>query len=452
MRQLAVTWLLCCVTFACSRDAKLDRRVSSSEATPIKELITGSLEHSRVMPSAKRALELAKTLTPTQRPQPVATPVKVRRAQGDHFAAATAHSLATAEAQAALQRGGNAVDALVAASVMLTVVTPHSTGIGGGGFAVVWPGGGKPAQALDFREEAPGAGRLKQYLDAKGRHVAKRSQRHGLAVGVPGYVAGLWALHKRWGKLPWASLFVGAIDVAHKGFIMSPGLLHATVATWEQLHLSARMILYPWHNEPPSKAVVLRQPQLSETLRAIAIDGPSAFYRGAVAKDIVETVTAQGGVMTMQDLSSYKPRWRAPLTGNAFGAKVLTMPQPSAGGPQLLAMAEFMAGYLKGRQNTSLDSIAGAHALVEAMRHSFELRLAFSGDPKQPATSLNQVYPRKHRRALLKRFDRKKATESVRIVPARLPKHINTSHVSIIDSQGMAVSSTHTVNLHFGSG
>ncbi len=424
----------------------------------------------------------ANAASPGAAASPVPTPSRTRCATGKSFAVATAHPLATKAAEDTLARGGTAVDALVAASFMLTVVTPQSTGIGGGGFAIVWPGRSAATKsarafALDFREQAPAAGRRAHYLGDDGRAVPKRSQRHGLAVGVPGYVAGLWALHRRWGKRPWAELVAPAVRVAERGFVMGPPVLDAASSVWDQLHPNAKVLLSR-SGVPPKKGAVLRQPALGKTLRKIGVDGPKGFYGGAVAKDIVATVRQTGGHLSEADLAGYKPRWRAPLTGKVLapwpGAPagsgvtrpltVYTMPQPSAGGAQLLTLFEQLADILAlaktDRCSDGSESIANldtnpaaTHALVEVMRRAFQLRLAFSGDTPTPAKTLDEVYPAKFRAQLRKTFDANKATKSTRLGTGRkLEGHANTSHVSIIDADGMAVSSTHTVNLLFGSG
>ncbi|MCO4760519.1 MAG: gamma-glutamyltransferase [Myxococcales bacterium] len=418
---------------------------SKGEAAPLPSAATAAAVALALASNATVSAAIASAL------RPVPTPAVVRRAVGKNAGVATAHPLATAAAMAALDKGGTAVDAWVAASFMLTVVTPQSTGIGGGGFAIVWPGTGKAPHAVDFREQAPADGRLKQYLDDKGKAVAKRSQRHGLAIGVPGYVAGLWEVHKRWGKRPWKELVAPAVRVAAKGFVMGDVLVDAAQQTWEVLSPSARAVIGA-HDKAPTKGAVLRQPALAKTLEKIARKGPKGLYEGQVAADIVATVKAAGGHVSAADLKAYKPRWRKPLTGTALGLSVLTMPQPSAGGPQLVAMAEFMARFAPKAAPNPSESADTAHALAETMRRGFQLRLAFSGDTETPAEKLDDVYPAAVRKKLSKTFDPKRATPSAKTSIGKLERHNNTSHVSIIDRNGMAIASTHTVNLLFGSG
>jgi gamma-glutamyltranspeptidase/glutathione hydrolase len=372
-----------------------------------------------------------------------------------HYAVATAHPLATRAAEDALKAGGSAVDALVAASFMLTVVQPRSTGIGGGGFAVVWPGDGTPPRAWDFRETAPAATQVADYLDAQGHAIAKLSQRHGLAIATPGYVAGLAALHARYGRRPWAELVRPAAEVAARGFSLGRESAQAIVTTLPDLDRTAQALLAPG-GKPMKQGEILRMPALARTLERIAREGPDAFYKGPVAEDIVRTARAAGGKITLADLAGYRVREMAPLEGDAFGGRVVTMPQPSAGGAQVLAMGELLDEFGK---STLLNQGQRIHAWAEAMRRSFLLRIGYSGDSDHPAATLDDAFPRAARRAAAAAFFPTYATSSASLSVIASPKkgtpHVsapNTSHVSIIDSRGMAVSSTHTINLLFGSG
>lgn len=374
--------------------------------------------------------------------------------EAGHYAVATAHPIATRAAVQMLERGGSAIDALVAASLALSVVTPQSTGIGGGGFAVVVPAQGPP-RAFDFRESAPAATQLSDYLDASGKLVAARSQRHGLAVAIPGYLPGLRALHQRWGRLPWADTVQPAIIAAEQGFVVGSPLHAALVDTWPQLSPAARAT-FGRGDQPVAVGETLRWPALAQTLRTLAQD-PQALEKGPIAEEIAATAQSAGGKLSPADLSDYRVREMAPLQGEAFGHLVYTMPQPSAGGAQVLAMAEFLQawqGQSPRKLPYSLDADFAAHALAEAMRRSFVLRLAYSADPPVPATLLDQVYPPAARASLLPWNPRTLTpTSSLPPLPSvQLEQHANTSHVAIRDGDGLAVSSTHTVNLLFGSG
>ena len=376
----------------------------------------------------------------------------------EHFAVATAHALSTGAAQAALQAGGSAVDALVAASFMLTVVQPQSTGIGGGGFAVIRPGDGKDARAFDFREEAPAATKLSDYLDAQGKAIAVRSRNHGLAVAVPGYVAGLWLLHQRYGKIAWRSLVAPSAQVAEQGFAIGGELAAAIAASADVLPESGRALFLP-RGVPLHPGHLLRRPALARTLTRIAQEGPDAFYKGSIAKDLADCVQKAGGHLTEADLAAYQVREMAPLQGEVFGLHALTMPQPSSGGAQVLAMAEMLDAWSHAAAggNGFVDPKWTVHALAEAMRRSFLLRLAVAGDAQRPAATLDEAFPSAARASLSATFDPQRATPSATLpklaAASTLPEQrTNTSHVAILDARGMAVSSTHTVNLYLGSG
>jgi gamma-glutamyltranspeptidase/glutathione hydrolase len=408
-----------------------------------------------------------------------------RVASGGSQAVATAHPLATVAAWRALEAGGTAVDALVAASIMLTVAEPQSTGIGGGGFAVVWPGQDAPAKvraavAVDFRETAPAALRVADYLDAEGRADPRKTRSSGLSVGVPGTIAGLWWLHQRHGRRPWAELVGMAADAARAGLVVTPRLRDAIEVEASRLGPHARARLLP-DGSPLAVGARWRMPGLAKALDTIAERGRDGFYAGWVAEDIVAAVRAEGGKMTAEDLASYRVRTGRPLAGDFFGDRILTMPQPSAGGAQLLAMAEAWADAAgrTGAAGVDLRADTGlrGHLLAEVMRASFLLRLAYSGDTPEPARHLDRVYPPAARAMLRARMQLDAPAPSERVdtqryprpdaardplspgaairglrAPAPLEEHPETSHIAIVDRDGMAVSSTQTINLRFGSG
>jgi gamma-glutamyltranspeptidase/glutathione hydrolase len=383
-----------------------------------------------------------------------ASPLGLRAAaEGQGAAVASSHPLATAAALDAMSAGGNAVDAFVAASMMLTVVRPQSTGIGGGGFALVRTPDGA-VRAYDYRETAPMDSRIEDYLDDAGEPVAERSRHHGLAVGVPGYVAGLWTLHQSYGLLPWSRLVEPAAVVAERGFPVGRHLAWAIDLVKEHLDEGARAVFLD-DGRPRMEGDALVQPALARTLARIGAEGPDAFYRGAVAQDIVDTVRAAGGRLRREDLAGYRVRKVEPLRGSFFGHEVLTMPEPSAGGAQVLAMAEMMETW-KLPEVLERGSSPGerAHYNAEAMRRSFLLRLAHSADTSEPSSRLDEAFPAAARAQLARSFQGHRASATAVLEP-RLDTpasgHPNTSHLSIMDRSGMVVAATHTVNLLLGS-
>ena len=381
-------------------------------------------------------------------PQPPTEPLALGKiASGRGAAVATAHPLATEAAAQVLADGGNAVDAWITASLVIAVTQPQSSGIGGGGFALVRTSTGE-AKAYDFREEAPMATALEDYLDDSGQAVAERSRHHGLAVGVPGLIRGLADVHRAHGVLQWSRLVMPATEIAEHGFAVGRDLARAIEVVEPFMSPAAKELFYP-DGKALLQGQILKQPALAQTLKAIADDGPDVFYQGPIAEDIVATVADHGGVMNVRDLAGYETRTLEALVGEGFGHTVLTMPQPSAGGAQVLAMAEFLS-----RWSVQLDSAVFPrdHAMAESMRRSFLLRLAYSGDATQPARTIDDVFPADVRNQMAASYDQKTASSSDALdLRDALDEHPQTTHISVVDGDGMVVSSTHTVNLWLGS-
>lgn len=393
--------------------------------------------------------------------------------------AATAHPLATEAALEILEAGGNAVDAAVAATFAISVVEPFSAGIGGGGFAVVHKeprsedGQKTPGaiQALDFRETAPRAATSTMYLDpATGKVREGLSVDGHLSVGVPGTVAGMWELHKAHGALPWRRVLAPAIDLARDGFVVSR---HFTEATLQRKDVLLR---FPASRElffkkGPGDALVplepgdkLRQRDLARTLKDIARD-PRSFYEGRVGKAIAGEMNSGGGLVTLDDLRSYKPTWRAPVCGQYQGVMLCTMPPPSSGGVHLLQILNLLQG-------TSLKTLGwhhvdGIHQLVESMRIAYADRAVHLGDPafsKVPVAELtSEPYADLRRREIdpqrAKKSTAVKAAEravleqiAARLAAGQHKESQDTSHLTVVDKDRNAVSLTFTVNYGFGSG
>src|SRR5262245_39904226 len=252
---------------------------------------------------------------------------------GTGGAVAAADPLATAAGLEALRNGGNAVDAAVATALALAVVYPEAGNLGGGGFAVVRMGG--ELAALDFRETAPAGARRDMYLDAAGKPLEGASLVGPLAAGVPGSPAGLYELHRRFGRLPWQRVIAPARHLAAQGFPVSR-YLHDLLGKEESRKLLLRFpesarIWLP-NGEPPAVGTVLRLPDLAATLERYAARGPEGIATGPVAAAVEKAAAAQGGVLTAADLAAYRPAWRAPLVFDAFGWKLASMPLPSSGG------------------------------------------------------------------------------------------------------------------------
>ncbi len=372
----------------------------------------------------------------------------------------SAHPLASQAGLAMLQQGGNAVDAAVATTFAISVVEPYSAGLGGGGFLMLRLGATNEVKALDFRERAPLAATAKMYLDASGKVLPKASTEGYLAVGVPGTVAGLAEVHRQYGKLPWKTVVQPAIALAKTGFIVTPKL-SATIARNPALQTNSaiRQIFSP-QGKPPEIGATLVQTDLAKTLSAIA-QAPSSFYTGSIATAIARDMAANGGIITQQDLRQYRPIWRAPVCGNFQTTRVCSMPPPSSGGVHLLQILNLLSGSMGG---TTLKGLGwhdptALHWMVESMRIAYADRAQFLGDPdfiKVPVAALISPAYAENRRP---EIDLSKARPSSQVKPAdpallqRLAgkESADTSHLSVVDQAGNAVSLTFTVNLNFGA-
>jgi gamma-glutamyltranspeptidase/glutathione hydrolase len=349
-----------------------------------------------------------------------------------------------------LQAGGNAVDAAVAVGFALAVVHPAAGNIGGGGFAVVRTADGETA-ALDFREMAPALATPALYLDETG--VPTNATRTGhLAVGVPGTVAGLYELHRRFGSRPWRELLEPAIDLAENGFTVTQRLHDglAVKQTAMSQYETTSQVFYPG-GEPPRVGSLFRQPILANTLGLIASGGPTPFYRGEIAELIVAEMRAHDGVLSYQDLLRYEAVWREPISVDYRGHTIISMPPPSSGGVTMAQALNILEGY--NLRELGFNSPEALHLMAEAFRRAFADRNYYLGDPDwvdMPIERLTSDEYAMDQRASISR-NRASSSESFNRVPV-LREGSNTTHFSIIDSAGNAVAITYTLNSSYGSG
>jgi gamma-glutamyltranspeptidase/glutathione hydrolase len=350
-------------------------------------------------------------------------------------------------AEAILRQGGNAVDAAVATAFALAVTYPEAGNLGGGGFMTLYVDG-KP-YFLDYRETAPAAATAGMYLDDKGEPVAARSQFGNLAVGVPGTVRGMAMAHKRFGKLSWAQVLAPAIGYAHEGFLVTPQL----IGNVEESQAPFVGVTNFHARFGAMKAgEIFRQPELAATLERIAKGGDAEFYEGRTA-DLLVAQMARGpdkGLITKADLAAYKAVWREPLQADWRGYRVITAPPPSSGGValmQLLLMKQDAAPLFK---DVALNSPQYVHLVSEIEKRVFADRAEYLGDPdfwKVPVAALiDPAYVA--RRA--GEIDPAKPSVLKAVKPG-LEKP-QTTHFSIVDRWGNAVSNTYTLNGWFGSG
>lgn len=343
-----------------------------------------------------------------------------------------------------LKKGGNAVDAAVATAFALAVTYPEAGNIGGGGFMTLYIKG-KP-YFLDYRERAPGRAGRDMYLDRSGNPVDRLSTNGNLAVATPGTVMGLWEAHRRFGRLPWATDMAPAIRLARSGFVVHP----------QQL---------PDNESPPPRDAtnfyeylggmragqVFRQPELAATLIRISKGGVGEFYRGKTARLLVAQMNRgpHKGLVTLDDLARYRAKWRQPLTGSWRGMTVVTAPPPSSGGIALLQMLTMKADAAPLFAEQALNSPKYIHLTAEIEKRVFADRAAYLGDPdfiKVPVSKLLEPSYLARRAAEIS----PEKPSPTAAVSAGLEKP-QTTHFSIIDKDGNAVSNTYTLNGDFGS-
>jgi gamma-glutamyltranspeptidase/glutathione hydrolase len=345
-----------------------------------------------------------------------------------------------------LRRGGNAIDAAVAVAFALAVVHPRAGNIGGGGFLVYRAADGR-AYALDFRETAPAAATARMYLDAAGR-PAGGSVTGARAAGVPGSVAGLAEMHRRFGRLPWSDLVAPAIGLARDGVVLDAHRAlsyNDTVVRRLRLFRSSVAALMPGGRRP-REGDTLRQPDLARTLAAIADSGPDVFYRGHVAEQIVAEMRRSGGIITLADLRGYGARWRAPLETTYRGWRVIGMPPPSSGG---VTLAEILNILEASGPLPHYGSAALMHLEIEAMRRAFADRNTALGDPDYVAMPVARLTSKPYAAALVRGVDDNRATPTGEVPAVDEGQH--TTHFSVVDPEGNAAAVTTTLNDDFGS-
>jgi len=354
-----------------------------------------------------------------------------------------------------LKNGGNAVDAAVAVGFALAVTLPRAGNIGGGGFMLVHLAARNETVAIDYRETAPAAATRGMFLDANGEADPKKSRDSGLAVGVPGTVAGLALALEKYGsgKFTLAQLLDPAIAAARNGITVEDDLAdslpraQARLARWpsSRLFFSADgLVLGPGQD--------LVQADLAGSLVAIARDGPQAFYQGAIAEKIVASVREAGGIMTRADLANYRAVVRKPVRGSYRGYEVVSMPPPSSGGVHLIQILNVLEGFPL--RESGAESAATLHPMIEAMKLAYADRAEFLGDPDFVTVPVGGLVGKRYAAALRARIDPTRAKPARDIRPGRPPasEGDNTTHFSVVDAQGNAVANTYTINFSYGLG
>jgi gamma-glutamyltranspeptidase/glutathione hydrolase len=383
-------------------------------------------------------------------------------AAGTVHAIAAEHGMVVAQEKTAarigadvLKRGGNAVDAAVATGFAMAVTYPRAGNIGGGGFMVIHSAERHEDVTIDYRETAPAAATPAIFLGADGKPDPAKSRDSALGIGIPGTPAGLALALEKYGsgKFTLAGLLQPAIDLARNGIVVTDDGAdtlpdwHRRLARWP----ASQKIFSRTDGTSLREGDTLVQTDLAATLTAIAEQGPRGFYEGPVAEKLVKGIRDAGGIMTSDDLKSYQAVIRAPVRGSYRGYDIVSMPEPSSGGIVLLEALNILEGFpMAGLKQGSAPSL---HLLIEAMKRAYADRARYLGDPafvNAPiATLISKEYAAKERAGI--DFDR--ATPWTDALPA-IPPHegSNTTHFSVVDSEGNAVSNTYTLNFSYGVG
>lgn len=373
---------------------------------------------------------------------------------GRHGMASTQNKLATQVGIDVLQAGGNAVDAAVAVGFALAVVLPRAGNLGGGGFMLIHSvqTNGKPAatMALDYRETAASTAKAKYFLTATGQRD-RQARFTWPAAGVPGTVAGMHAAWKKYGSLPWKELLRPAIRLASKGFEVSYDLAEILTIKkrWLQRNEATRQAFYKQDGSEYQVAEVMRRPHLAWSLRQIARYGPDSFYRGEIAKRIVADMQKHGGHIGHDDLASYRAIFRQPIIGQYRGYTIVAMPPPSSGGIAIIEILNILENFPVTDWGYSATYI---HVLAESMKLAFSDRGVHLADPAFFDVPVSHLINKAYARKLAQRIDLRSTLKLQKNTPEAESESPSTTHYSIVDAAGNAVSNTYTLSSSFGSG
>lgn len=383
--------------------------------------------------------------SPAERPQTVAPSAAEQEPELRSAAVAMPDRYGAAIAEQILKAGGNAVDAGIAAGLALAVSYPEAGNIGGGGFMLIRMNGENAF--IDYREMAPAASDRDMYLDVNGNVIEGLSLIGHLSVGVPGTVAGFWAAHQRFGSLPWRDLVMPAVKIAEAGFEVPEKLGGGMLTRLERYEGKTNFSDY--FGSMKSGELHL-QPELATTLKRIAENGVDEFYKGETAELIVAEMERNNGLITMADLANYKAVWREPLQADWRDYRVISAPLPSSGGfalIQLLKIRDYIDHHFEGVAHNSAQYV---HLVAEIEKRVFADRAEYLGDPDFVDSRIDELLSDDYIRSRAQEVDSEAISMNVG-AGTGLETH-DTTHYSVLDQWGNAVSNTYTLNLGFGSG
>jgi len=374
--------------------------------------------------------------------------------QGKHGMVATSHTLASEVALEVLENGGNAVDAAVTAGFALAVTQPRSGNIGGGGFMLFSPGDGGEPEAIDYREKAPAAASETMFQDENGNVVTNSSRFTHLAAGVPGTVAGLALALERHGTISLEEALAPAIRLAREGFIVPHRFTQGLEQSKERLQRwpATLKTFYKEDGSAWQPGERFRQPELAATLQRIADNGVKGFYEGETARLIAEEMERNGGLITEQDLRDYEPAIREPVHGTYRGHDIYSMSPPSSGGTHIVQILNVLEGYpIADWGHNSANTI---HHMAEAMKLAYADRSQFLGDTDYVDVPLAGLTSKAYADGLRETIKPDQARPASEIGPGKPTAYESpeTTHFSVVDRWGNAVSNTYTINFSYGSG
>lgn len=347
-----------------------------------------------------------------------------------------------------IKKGGNAFDAMIATELALAVAYPNAGNIGGGGFMVYRKANGDIG-SLDYREKAPLKASKNMYLDKKGKIIDGKSTQTAFAVGIPGTIAGIFEVHKKFGSLPISEIINPVIALAEKGVIVTQKQENS-LAEYREVIIKAngKKTLFARNFKQND---TIKYPALAATLKRIAKNGKDEFYKGKTAQKLVNYIQKKGGIITMEDMSKYEAKWRTPITFNYHDLKIISMPPPSSGGICLAQIMKMIEPYPIAKFGH--NAIQTIQIITEAERRAYADRNYYLGDPDFITNPINQLSDSDYLKNRMSNFSLEKATLSSDIAQGKINfnESTETTHYSIVDSFGNAVSATTTLNDNYGS-
>jgi gamma-glutamyltranspeptidase / glutathione hydrolase len=372
---------------------------------------------------------------------------------GKHGMVSSQESYATRAGLQVLREGGNAVDAAVTVGFTLAVTLPRAGNLGGGGFMLVYLAEKDEVVAIDYREKAPLGASRNMYLQKNGEVDREKSMHSILSAGVPGTVAGLTLALEKYGTIPLKRVIRPALELASRGFPVNEELRRTLIQVKERMERSeaAMSVFFKEGGEPYSVGEILTQKDLARSLDEISENGVQAFYSGAIAERIEKFMQENGGLITKEDLTSYKPVIRKPVKGTYRDYEIYSMPPPSSGGVHLIQILNLLEGFELSKMGH--NTAQAIHTMTEAKKLAYADRSKHMGDPDFSPVNTAELISKKYAKQQQLKINTEKATPSTAILPGELPakEGSNTTHFSVMDKNGNAVSNTYTLNFRFGS-